>query len=71
MKWRSWKPEVIADPSGEWSTNALRVRTEAEAQQSADDLASRWMAVTEWRAAPSEDLPTHQIVAGKLSNLLK
>ena len=70
MSAKSWKPEVIADSSGEWSTNALRFRTEAEAQQSADDLASRWMLVTEWRASPSDDAPTHQIVDGEMSDLL-
>ena len=57
----SWKPEVVADSSGEWSTNALRFATEAEAQRSANDLASRWLLVTDWRASPSDDPVNYRI----------
>ncbi len=54
---KSWKPEVIADKSGKWCGNGLRFATEAEAKANADNLMTRWMAVTDTRAAPSEDEP--------------
>jgi hypothetical protein len=52
---KSWKPEVIADSSGEWCGNGLRFATEEEARNSASDLAMRWIAAREWRAAESDD----------------
>jgi hypothetical protein len=65
----SWKPEVITDSTGEWYGNALRFRTEAEALQSASDLASRWTLVRDWRAAPSADEPNYQIVDNVLTRI--
>lgn len=63
---KSWRPEVTADSSGKWSSNALRFRTELEAYQSANDLAQRWTLVRDWRAAPSDDEPNYEIRAGEL-----
>jgi hypothetical protein len=57
----SWRPEVIADSSGKWCANALRFATEREALASAAELAGRWLAVRDWRAAPSADPVTHRI----------
>jgi hypothetical protein len=51
----SWKPEVIADNTGKWCGNGLRFATEKEAHENAHDLMMRWMAVKEYRAAPSDD----------------
>lgn len=65
----SWKPEVITDSTGEWYGNALRFRTEAEALQSASDLASRWTLVRDWRAAPSADEPNYEIVDNVLTRI--
>jgi hypothetical protein len=56
---KSFKPEVIADSSGKWCSNALRFATIEEAQASADNLAGRWFAVREWRATECEDPVTH------------
>ena len=51
----SWKPEVIADSSGKWSTNALRFATEEEASAYALDLALRWTLVRDVRATECDD----------------
>jgi hypothetical protein len=56
----SYKPEVIADSSGKWATNALRFATEAEALAFGDDLASRWTLVRDYRASESPDPVTHR-----------
>jgi hypothetical protein len=51
----SWAPEVQTDSTGKWYGNALRFATEAEAYASAAELATRWMLVRDYRAAPSAD----------------
>ena len=57
----SWRPEVIADSSGKWCANGLRFATEKEAFASAAELAGRWFAVRDWRAAPCADPVTHRM----------
>jgi hypothetical protein len=52
---KSWKMEVIADSSGEWTGNGLRFATRELAEQWARDLFSRWTAVKEWRVVESTD----------------
>jgi hypothetical protein len=42
---KSWKAEVIADSSGQWTSNGLRFATVEEASAYAADLSSRWAAV--------------------------
>lgn len=64
----SWKPEVIADNSGQWCGNALRFATEAEALAQVADLACRWFAVRETRAVESSDPVNYRYVDGKLIN---
>lgn len=51
----SWRPEVIADSSGQWVPNGWRFATEDEAWRSACDLRARWVLVRECRAAPSDE----------------
>lgn len=51
----SWKPEVIADSSGEWCGNALRFATKEEAEANVANLAMRWLAVRETRVVESDD----------------
>ena len=51
----SWAPEVQTDSTGKWYGNALRFATQAEAAASAAELASRWILVHAYRAAPSSD----------------
>jgi hypothetical protein len=56
----SFKPEVIADDSGQWSTNSLRFATREEAEANVLHLAMRWLAVREWRATECDDPVTHR-----------
>ena len=51
----SWKPEVIADNSGEWASNALRFATKEEALANVEALSWRWTAVRETRVVESSD----------------
>lgn len=55
----SFKSEVIADSSGQWSGNGLFFPTEAEAQAWVDDLASRWVLVRETRVVESDVEPNY------------
>lgn len=52
---KSWRPEVIADSSGQWTPNGMRFATEDEAWRYANDLRARWILVRECRAAPSDE----------------
>ena len=65
----SWKPEVIADMSGEWCGNALRFATKEEAEANVRDLASRWLLVTDTRVIPSDDPVNYRWVDGKLERV--
>jgi hypothetical protein len=51
----SWKPQVIADSSGNWSGNALRFSTKEEAEANARDLMMRWTLVRDIRVVESDD----------------
>ena len=65
----SFKPEVIADPSGKWCGNALRFTTREEAQANVRDLMMRWFAVRETRVVASDDLVNYRYVNGRLESL--
>jgi hypothetical protein len=58
----SFKAEVIADASGQWTSNALRFATEQEAKIYVDDLFMRWTAVRESRVVECGDLVNTQLV---------
>jgi hypothetical protein len=51
----SFKPEVIADSSGEWTGNQLRFNTEKEAKTYVADLMLRWTLVTDTRVVESSE----------------
>jgi len=51
----SWKPEVIADGSGQFVGNQLRFATKEEAEANAESLSKRWVLVLDWRATESTD----------------
>ena len=55
----SYKAEVIADSSGEWTSNALRFATREEAEAYVFDLAMRWTLVRETRVVESSDPVNH------------
>lgn len=65
----SYKPEVVADSSGQWCDNSLRFATREEAEASARDLARRWTLVTDHRATESEDPVNYSYVNGVLTEI--
>jgi hypothetical protein len=67
---KSYRPEVIADSSGEWLPNGLRFATKQEAENSAHDLMMRWTAVRECRAAESDDEPNYTYHNGQLRRII-
>ena len=62
----SFKPEVIADSSGQWCGNALRFATREEAEANIRDLMMRWFAVRETRVLESNDPVNYRYVDHKL-----
>lgn len=56
---RSFKPEFIADGTGQWSGNGLRFFTRDEAEGYGQDLKGRWFLVTETRAVESDEEPNY------------
>jgi hypothetical protein len=65
----AWKPEVRTGHDPRWYDNALRFATEAEARDSARDLAHRWLLVEDWRAVECADPVTHSYLNGRLESL--
>lgn len=65
----SWKPEVIADSSGQWTGNGLRFATAEEALSYAEDLMMRWLAVREIRTTLCEDPVNYRWINGKLERV--
>lgn len=61
----SWKPEVIADSSGKWCSNALRFATEREALDSVLALMDRWTLVRDARATECDDAVNYRRVDGR------
>lgn len=67
---KSWKPEVkIAGNGDEWSQNSLAFATRDEALHSARDLMNRWLLVTDYRAAESDQAVNYAIVDGELQEV--
>src|ERR1700730_14871373 len=65
----SFKPEVIADTSGKWCDNALRLAPREEAEANVRDLMMRWFAVRETRIVESVDPVNYRYVDGRLESL--
>ena len=63
----SYKPEVLVD--GQWSTNALRFATKAEAEASVKELMSRWWVPTDGRASESNDPVNYRFDFASNSNV--
>jgi hypothetical protein len=57
----SWKPEVIADSSGQWVSNQLRFATKQQAESYVADLAYRWTAVRQTRVVECDDPVTETV----------
>jgi hypothetical protein len=62
----SFKPEVIADLSGQFVGNALAFATRGEAEANVRDLASRWTSVTDTRVVESDQPVNYSYVDGRL-----
>jgi hypothetical protein len=62
----SFKAEVIADSSGKWCGNQLVFATEEEAQQYAEALQKRWVAVQQIRTVFTSESPNSEIKNGSL-----
>ena len=62
----SFKPEVIADSSGQWYGNALRFATREEAEANVQDLMMRWFAVRDTRVVECDDPVNYSYVDHKL-----
>ncbi len=54
---KSFMAEVQTGTDPKWYTNALRFKTEQEAQAYAVDLAWRWTLVVDYRVSESDDEP--------------
>jgi hypothetical protein len=65
----SFKPEMIADSSGEWCGNALRFATREEAEANVRDLSGRWLAVRETRVVESDEPVNYSYVDGVLKEV--
>lgn len=65
----SWKPEIIVHGENSWVANGMRFATKEEAFENASHLALRWMAVRDFRAAPSDDPVNYTFTSGKLQSL--
>ena len=65
----SFKPEVIADPSGKWCGNALRFATREEAEANVRDLMMRWFADRETRIVESDYPVNYLYIDGLLESL--
>jgi hypothetical protein len=63
----SFKPEVIADNSGQWVGNALRFATREEAEAQVRDLAWRWTSVRDTRVVESDDSVNYAYHGGQLT----
>lgn len=62
----SFKPEVRTGTDPKFYGNALAFATYAEAQHSANELASRWTLVVESRAVESNEPVNYAIVDGQV-----
>lgn len=61
---KSYAVEVVADSSGKFYGNAVRLATKEEAEAYGRDLAGRWMLVTDRRVVESEDPVNYKLVPG-------
>lgn len=61
LVFRSFVVEVKTKGDSGWSKNSVRYSTQDAAKRAGAELASRWMAVEEWRVEPSTDAPNDQI----------
>jgi hypothetical protein len=56
---QAWKAWFSTNHGNSWATNSLVFSTREDAKGHADELAGRWLAVTDWEPRVSDDIPTH------------
>jgi hypothetical protein len=61
----SFKVEVIADSSGQWTGNQMRFASKNEAEIYALDLALRWTLVTNTRILQSDESVNYELREGR------
>jgi hypothetical protein len=66
---KSYKPEVIADSSGQWTSNGLCFATKVEAELNVADLMNRWYAVRETRVVESDEPVNYSYHNGQLRHI--
>lgn len=59
-----WRVEVFVRGETTWHTNAMEYASRGEAEEAAEDLASRWMLVAAWRVVPTTHPKREPYVAG-------
>ena len=62
----SFKPEISTDGGKTYDQNAQAFATENEALIMAQDIFSRWMLATDYRAVESDEPVSYEIVDGAL-----
>jgi hypothetical protein len=62
----SWCAEVIADNSGKWVGNQIRLPDKEQAYAYAKDLSWRWTLVRDYRVVESTEPVNYHFVDGKL-----
>lgn len=66
---KGYKPEVIADSSGQWTGNSLIFATQKEAQAWVADLRGRWMLVRDTRVIPTTENPNYSYLDYELKSI--
>lgn len=67
----SYRPEVIADSGGKWTSNAVRFATKEEADAYVLDLGLRWTSVRRTRVVECDRPVNYRWVDGRLSFIKK
>ncbi len=62
----SFKVEVLAEESSEWTADRVRLASHSEARGYAKSLAAHWPILRRWRVSPSADPVSHRFTEGDL-----
>lgn len=62
----SWKAEFQTHNDQGWHTNSVRLATKEEAEWSAQDIAHRWLLVSDWRVVECDDPVNWEVINNEL-----
>ena len=62
----SWAVEVVADASGQWVGNGVRLATHEEADAYGRDLRARWALLRDARVVEREEPASHRLQGTQL-----